>query len=167
MKQNQKGFTLIELMVIIAIIGLLSSVITVALSRARIKGRDSKRLADTRQIITALQAYNSSYGDWPGTYNQWYCLAPNTEANCYSNLYGPITSTMETQFSEFITTFPKYGVPAGNTYYDRYIYKYGAVSGKTGGWISAIYEETPPSGICTTTPTLYDGYYFCNIYLGP
>ncbi|MDD5251647.1 MAG: type II secretion system protein [Patescibacteria group bacterium] len=57
MKTNKKGFTLIELLVVIAIIGLLSTLAVVALNSARQKSRDSKRVADVKQIQTALELY--------------------------------------------------------------------------------------------------------------
>lgn len=60
LKQNQKGFTLIELLVVIAIIGLLASVVLLALNSARQKSRDAKRLADVRQIASALELYFDS-----------------------------------------------------------------------------------------------------------
>lgn len=56
------GFTLIELLVVIAIIGLLSTIAVVALNSARSKGRDAKRVADVRQIQTALELYLSDKG---------------------------------------------------------------------------------------------------------
>jgi prepilin-type N-terminal cleavage/methylation domain-containing protein len=57
MRKNNKGFTLIELLVVIAIIGLLSTLAVVALNSARQKSRDSKRVADVKQIQTALELY--------------------------------------------------------------------------------------------------------------
>lgn len=71
LKQNQKGFTLIELLVVIAIIGLLASVVLLALNSARQKSRDAKRLADVRQIASALELYfDAAVGGtngYPGT----------------------------------------------------------------------------------------------------
>ncbi len=80
LKQNQKGFTLIELLVVIAIIGLLASVVLLALNSARQKSRDAKRLADVRQIATALELYyDAAVGGtngYPGTAGYTAGLAP-------------------------------------------------------------------------------------------
>jgi prepilin-type N-terminal cleavage/methylation domain-containing protein len=64
--KNEKGFTLIELLVVIAIIGLLASVVLLALNSARAKSRDAKRLADVRQLASALELYfNDSQDGYP------------------------------------------------------------------------------------------------------
>ncbi|MCX6792654.1 MAG: prepilin-type N-terminal cleavage/methylation domain-containing protein [Candidatus Falkowbacteria bacterium] len=68
MLQNKKlqfGFTLIELLVVIAIIGVLSTMAIIALGNARAKARDSKRVADIKQISTALELYYSDYNTYP------------------------------------------------------------------------------------------------------
>ena len=62
---NKKGFTLIELLVVIAIIGLLSTLAVVALGSARVKARDSKRLADLKQVQTALELHYTDVGEYP------------------------------------------------------------------------------------------------------
>jgi type II secretion system protein G len=65
MKNNKKGFTLIELLVVIAIIGLLSTLSILALNSARARARDAKRIADVKQIQTALEMYYNDTGDYP------------------------------------------------------------------------------------------------------
>ena len=49
----------------IAIVGLLSSVILLALNSAREKARDEKRIADTQQILSALALYYNDYSQYP------------------------------------------------------------------------------------------------------
>ncbi len=49
------GFTLIEMLVVLAIIGILSTLAFVAVNAARARSRDSKRAADIKQIQTALE----------------------------------------------------------------------------------------------------------------
>jgi len=65
MKNNKKGFTLIELLVVIAIIGLLSTLSVLALNSARSRARDAKRIADVKQIQTALEMFYNDTGDYP------------------------------------------------------------------------------------------------------
>jgi len=65
MRKSNKGFTLIELLVVIAIIGLLSTLAVVALNSARQKSRDSKRVADIKQIQTALELYFADNNGYP------------------------------------------------------------------------------------------------------
>lgn len=62
---RQRGFTLIELLVVIGIIGLLATFAVVQLSNASKKARDARRLADLKQIQTALEMYKDQNGQYP------------------------------------------------------------------------------------------------------
>ncbi len=56
-KDAKSGFTLIEVLVVIAIIGLLASLITSQVVAVRGKANDSRRLSDLNQIKKALELY--------------------------------------------------------------------------------------------------------------
>jgi len=63
--KNKKAFTLIELLVVIAIIGLLATLSVLALNNARAKSRDAKRVADIKQMQTALELYFNDKQSYP------------------------------------------------------------------------------------------------------
>ncbi len=64
------GFTLSELLIVIAIIGLIAAVGTVSLNRSRAKARDGKRLSDIRQIAKTFEIFLSARGEYPAD-NNW------------------------------------------------------------------------------------------------
>ncbi|MFA7050321.1 MAG: prepilin-type N-terminal cleavage/methylation domain-containing protein, partial [Patescibacteria group bacterium] len=66
----RKAFTLIELLVVIAIIGILATLAVVALQQARQNARDSKRMADMKQVQTALELFFNENGRYP-TEEEW------------------------------------------------------------------------------------------------
>jgi len=62
---KNKGFTLVEMLIVVAIIGILSSMVIVGLGSARAKARDSRRISDIRQIQNALEIYYSENRNYP------------------------------------------------------------------------------------------------------
>lgn len=66
-KINQKGFTLIEIIVVITVIGVLSSFIMTSISKSRAKGRDLQRMTDLKQLQVALRSYYLDKGFYPST----------------------------------------------------------------------------------------------------
>lgn len=59
------GLVVVFVFVLIATIGLLSTLAVVALNSAREKSRDSKRVADVKQIQTALELYYADHDEYP------------------------------------------------------------------------------------------------------
>lgn len=59
------GFTLIEILTVVAIIGLLASVVLVGLGSFRTRGRDTRRIADLRATQNALELYYTKNGSYP------------------------------------------------------------------------------------------------------
>ena len=83
MKNNKKqAFTLIELLVVIAIIGILATLAVVSLQNARARARDSKRIADVKQMQTALELYFNDWNTYPSTVTAGGSISSGT-ANVY------------------------------------------------------------------------------------
>ena len=59
MVRNVKGFTMVELMIVIAIIGVLAVTLIPQLTKAQAKARDTGRSAHLNSISTVLQTYRS------------------------------------------------------------------------------------------------------------
>ncbi|MBI2103907.1 type II secretion system protein [Candidatus Woesebacteria bacterium] len=59
------GFTLVELLVVMAIIGVLVTLIGTTFRNAQIRGRDVERKSDLNQISKALELFFSDYGLYP------------------------------------------------------------------------------------------------------
>ena len=66
MNQNNKGFSLIELLIVIIIIAVLASITLLSLAPAQKAGRDARRISDLRQVQTILQLYYNKCGYYPG-----------------------------------------------------------------------------------------------------
>jgi general secretion pathway protein G/type IV pilus assembly protein PilA len=85
-KNKKRGFTLLELLIVIAILALLTSIIVITLNPAELlrKSRDTQRIADIASIRTALNIYivDNTSPDLDGasscTSNRFYSLNGTT-----------------------------------------------------------------------------------------
>lgn len=66
-KNNQKGFTIIELLVVIVIIGILVALALPQLFAAQARGRDTERKNDLKNIQTQLETYFNDNGAYVAT----------------------------------------------------------------------------------------------------
>lgn len=97
-KKNKPAFTLIELLVVIAIIGILATLAVVALQNARRNARDTRRVADIRQVQTALELYLNDYGHYPED----------------SGLLSSLDESGEDGLADYISPIPKNPTPMDN-----------------------------------------------------
>lgn len=58
MKKNARGFTLVELLIVVAIVGLIAAIALPHFLGALDRGRQKRTMADLRSIATALESYS-------------------------------------------------------------------------------------------------------------
>ena len=65
MKKNTHGFSLVELLIVVAIVALIGVFAAVAVNSARSKQRDATRIANVRQLQSALEDYFNENNTYP------------------------------------------------------------------------------------------------------
>ncbi|QQG41397.1 MAG: prepilin-type N-terminal cleavage/methylation domain-containing protein [Candidatus Woesebacteria bacterium] len=99
MKNNTKGFTLIELIVVMSIIAILA-IIALAYFRGQIfKGKDARRKADIQRIQVAVEEYEKDHNCYP--LSQTVTCNPGTGLTPYLNKIPCDPSTNASYYYEY------------------------------------------------------------------
>jgi prepilin-type N-terminal cleavage/methylation domain-containing protein len=154
--KKNSGFTLVELLVVIGVIGVLSSLVIVSLNSARGKANDSRRLADIKQLKAAINLYaNDNNGNYPNS--GAVCIGAATGTQCWTGYYYNAggsginaSPSFDALLSPYIKVTPD---PQPNrSLGDRYVYFSGSatincngVDSQTGNWIAWIPESGSPT----------------------
>jgi prepilin-type N-terminal cleavage/methylation domain-containing protein len=125
--RKESGFTIIELLIVIAIIGILATLVLTNFQGAQAKGRDTVRKNDINSIYQKLEEYyneNGSYPDDPLT----AAVFPGIDAGALDDASGnTIEATFTTANAPSMTTLTK-STPGGTSEY-----LYAAYGDGTGG----------------------------------
>jgi prepilin-type N-terminal cleavage/methylation domain-containing protein len=108
LKRN-KGFTIIELLIVVAIIGILAAIIVASLNNARARGRDVRRIRDIQEMHNAIELYIAQNGYAP-TIGDPVCGDPNTGGSqCYTTEFsgGLSWADLQSELSPYIPKLPK------------------------------------------------------------
>src|SRR5579862_686586 len=63
--RNKKGFTIVELLIVIVIIGILATLVIVTFTGVQAKARDSKRQTDVNALASHLAVFFANNGYYP------------------------------------------------------------------------------------------------------
>jgi general secretion pathway protein G len=128
----KKGFTLVELLVVVGIIGILATLLMANFIGVRQRARDAQRKSDIRQIQSALELYRSDIGSYPASVPA-----------CGSALTGgtPVNTYMQRVPCD----------PSGSSYYNSGSYRYTSSGGTTYS-IGGCLENTADTQGTSTSP---------------
>lgn len=117
---RRSGFTLIEMLVVITIIGVLSSIGLATFTSAQKKARDARRKNDLTTVAKALEVYFNDQGLYPADDNSSYQIQgcfdgeDPTEKNCpWGSAFQHANTTPSTVYLIALPADPS----TGQTYY--------------------------------------------------
>lgn len=97
------GFTLMELILVMAIIGILAVIGIGSYTQATMKSKDTQRKNDLNQIAKAIESFNNDVGRYPKINVAGDMTCPNavgTEVSCNSVIYAYIGDAKSTYMSD-------------------------------------------------------------------
>ncbi len=90
---KKQGFTLIEVLIVVAIIGILASVVLVGLGPLQRQGRDARRISDLKQAQAGLELYYNKCGYYPGTAQAAATCGAFSALGSWAALQGSLTGS--------------------------------------------------------------------------
>jgi len=102
---NADGFTIVEILVIILIIGILSTILVLTYSGIQVRQRNNSRIADIKLIQSGLESYYTQGGYYPtvSDLNSQAWTTKNIKGIDPSTFQDPSAKTGNPRFSEFPT----------------------------------------------------------------
>lgn len=152
MKQTpyKSGFTLVEIIVVVGIIGLLAAIASLSFGRQRANSRNARRVADLKNMQTALDLYQNDNGKFP------VVVGYSGDQSVYrTNRPGGVTSPMGAYIPNLVPNYLR-TLPIDPLYdpavEDQRGYLYVSYSGLDYAFIA----HGTPEGTWTSTHQFYD-----------
>jgi prepilin-type N-terminal cleavage/methylation domain-containing protein len=100
-KKRDKGFTIVELLIVIVVIGILALLVITTYSGIQAKARNAKRQSDIKAVQTQLEAFYSQNSYYPSLtdMNSSAWLATNMKSLDTNALIDPSSPTQSTQLA--------------------------------------------------------------------
>lgn len=118
-KRDQKGFTIVELLIVIVVIGILAALVVTTYSGIQAKARDSKRQTDVQALQTQIEAFYASNNYYPalGDINDAAWRKTNMKSLDAGAMTDPSSSSATLSGSDAVAGGKQYGydVKTGST----------------------------------------------------
>lgn len=106
MIKNQKGFTIVELLIVIVVIGILAAITIVAYNGVQQRARNTQVITGTDVYYNALRSYHAVNGSYPSTAG---CLGASYPADrCWEGDSGTfdVNATLDSNLASYISKKP-------------------------------------------------------------
>lgn len=148
--KSRRGFTLLELLVAMAILGILAVISLTSFGTVREKGRDSRRKQDIQSISKSLEMYYNDYGRYPGGSATGQILGCGAGGSAACNWGGVWQNSDSTLYMAQLPDDPRghryyYQSDSGGTYYRIFAYLENdddVAAALTSGGLPGFYEST-------------------------
>lgn len=147
---NSQGFTIMELVVVMAVIAILAALTFNAIGNAQAKARDSQRAGDLSTLHSRLEEYYNDYGGYPNTFT--VSNFPGIDPSALTDPNG-VSVTMTSPASDQSAAMAVTNPTSGANY--KYIpYPTGCTAITCTGYVLKSYIEKPD----TSNPNPYVTY---------
>lgn len=105
-RKFHQGFTIVELLIVIVVIGILAAITIVAYNGVQAKARNTQTISSTNAYVKALKLYAVDNGVYPGP-SSYFCLGDFGSSNCWPAY--AVNATVESQLLPYLgNSRPKY-----------------------------------------------------------
>jgi prepilin-type N-terminal cleavage/methylation domain-containing protein len=163
-KKKTAGFTLLEVMVVITIIGLFATVVLAAMADARGKARDAQRVQMVKELQKALELYrNANGGDYPCAAVMPACTSGGGQVNVNGSAS---TTVFNVAMSQYLT------LPLEQTVFSS-TPTWGSILYRTGGTTAAPIRNSytillrREQNVTNSAGVTIMAGNFCDIIVGP
>lgn len=110
--KNEKGFSLIELLIVVGIIGILTTIVIMNMRGSETGAKEAKLKANLTMLREALVAYHADHGFFPCTNNDWNKIGDTNnfkkQLTWFTDYNGKVSKvrTEQFRFGPYLQEFP-------------------------------------------------------------
>lgn len=139
---GKNGFTIVELLIVIVVIGILAAITIVAFNGVQNRANDSRRFSDIQSIQEAIEAYKIANGNYPAV------TGANQDSSWYETSY--VTgSFLNPLVGSTVSKVPVDPINNSTYFYRYYLYstgEYGCSSSRGAFYVLSIVKLQAQSG---------------------